>query len=357
MSDSSIASNFMNPEPPPRRVSLRDLAKILGVSHVTISLAMRGSPQISAAMTEKVKTVAKEHGYQPDPMLSALSNYRKNKASPVFKAVVGWINAWPEPDKLRSYQQFDAYWQGAAGAAQKLGYHLEEFTIGSVMSPKRLHQILTSRGIRSILLPPHPVSPRWDDFPWDKYYVVKFGRSLQEPRTHLVTADQALNTVLAFEKMQALGYRRIGFITEEPYMRVHGHMFEAGFLVAQRSVEPERQLPILSLVGKTELQAVAALKKWLKQHRPDVIYTDAQGIRNLIRKAGLRVPDDIAVAATTLVDTGIDSGIDQHPEEIGRVGMLLLNSIINDMAIGTPSIFRQILVEGSWVEGTSVPPR
>jgi LacI family transcriptional regulator len=118
---------------------------------------------------------------------------------------------------------------------------------------------------------------------------------------------------------------------------------------------PDKQLPILSLVGMTHSQAVAALKGWMEQHRPDAIYTDAQGIQNLLQKAGLRVPDDIAVAATALVDTGVDSGIDQHPEEIGRVGMLLLNSIINDMAIGIPPIFRQILVEGSWVGGTSLP--
>lgn len=71
----------------------------------------------------------------------------------------------------------------------------------------------------------------------------------------------------------------------------------------------------------------------------------------------IRVPDDIAVAATTLVDTGVDSGIDQHPEEIGRVGILLLNSIINDMAIGIPSISRPILVEGSWIDGSCAPPR
>lgn len=347
----------MNPEPPPRRVSLRDLAKMIGVSHVTVSLALRNSPQISAGMILKIKRLAEEHGYRPDPMLSALSNYRQNKANPVFKATVGWINAWPDSGKLRSYEQFDAYWKGAAAAAQKLGYQLDEFRMTQDISPKRLDQILTSRGIRALLLPPHPEHPQWNDFPWQKYYVVKFGRSLQEPKTHLVTADQALNTVLAFEKLQTLGYRRIGFITSEPYMRVHGHLFEAGFLVAQRSVESDRQLPILSLVGKTEPQAVAALKKWVKEHRPDAIHTDAQGIRNLLEKAGLRVPDDIAVAATTLIDTGIDSGIDQHPEEIGRVGMLLLNSIINDMAIGIPSIFRQILVEGTWVDGTCAPPR
>ena len=47
----------------------------------------------------------------------------------------------------------------------------------------------------------------------------------------------------------------------------------------------------------------------------------------------------------------------QHPEEIGRVGLLMLKSLINDGARGIPPIFRQIQVEGSWSDGDSAPPR
>ena len=69
------------------------------------------------------------------------------------------------------------------------------------------------------------------------------------------------------------------------------------------------------------------------------------------------MPDDIAVAATTIVDTSVDAGIDKHSEEIGRVGVLVLNSIVKDGAYGTPSIFRRILVEGSWIDGMTMPAK
>ncbi|MEO5715946.1 MAG: LacI family DNA-binding transcriptional regulator [Luteolibacter sp.] len=344
-------------EPQPHRISLRDLAKLAGVSHVTVSLALRDSPQISAAMREKIKAIADEHGYRPDPMLSALSNYSRSKAEVKFHAVVGWINAWKEPAKLRDYEEFEAYWTGANGAAQKLGYRLEEFRVGGDISPQRLHRILSSRGIGGLLLPPHSEQPDWEDFPWENYFVVKFGRSLRQPQTHLVTADQVLNTVAAFEKMQELGYKRIGFVTNEPYLRVHGHLFEAGYVIAQHAIAARQRLPVLSLVGLKPTEHASQLDSWVRKYRPDAIFSDIKGILALLQKAKLRVPADVAVAATTLMDTGTDSGIDQHPEEIGRVGMLLLNSIINDRAIGTPSIFRQVLVEGSWVQGTSMPSK
>ena len=69
------------------------------------------------------------------------------------------------------------------------------------------------------------------------------------------------------------------------------------------------------------------------------------------------MPDDVGLAVTTLLDTGVDAGINQHPEEIGRTGFQVLNSIINEGARGTPEIFRQVLVEGSWVDGSCLPRR
>lgn len=348
----------MKNEPRSHRISLRDLAKLVGVSHVTVSLALRDSPQISAAMKERVKAVAKEQGYSPDPMLSALSSYSRSKSEVKFHAVVGWINAWQKPDKLRGFEEFDAYWTGATGAAQKLGYRLEEFRIGKEFPVRRLHRVLSARGIRGLLLPPHSEQPDWGDFPWEKYFVVKFGRGLSQPQTHLVTADQVLNTVLSFEKMQELGYRSIGFVTKShSYEGVHGHLFEAGFVVAQQAIAAKQRLPILRLAGLTQTESIAQLKKWVAKHRPDAIFSDLPGILGFLKKANLRVPEDFALAATTLNDTGVDTGIDQHPQEIGRVGMLLLNSIINDRAIGTPSIFRQTLIEGTWVQGTSMPSK
>ena len=105
-------------------------------------------------------------------------------------AGIAWINAWPKPDDLRKHREFDFYWKGAYAAADKFGYRLEEFQLGRDMSPHRLHQILSTRGIRGLLLPPHHIVPDWKDFPWSEYSVVRFGRSVQHPDTHLVTADQ-----------------------------------------------------------------------------------------------------------------------------------------------------------------------
>ncbi|RYD19725.1 MAG: LacI family transcriptional regulator [Verrucomicrobiaceae bacterium] len=347
----------MDPDPATPRPSLRDIGKMLGVSHVTVSLALRDNPRISREVREKVKKAAEELGYQPDPMLAALANYRKGKATAPITAAIAWINAWSPAEQLRSHKEFDAYWRGASKAAAKFGYRLEEFRLGDGYTPERLHQILSARGITGILLPPQRPHPDWGSFPWEKYSVVRFGRSLRQPETHVVTADQVANTLLAFRKMRERGYQRIGFVTYEGDLFERGHLFEAGFLMAQRSVPERQRLPICVIGNAPGSGRAEAILKWKEKYKPDAIFTDQGNLPELLKRAGIRVPEDIALAVTTVLDAEADAGIDQHPEEIGRVGFLTLNSLINDGAKGIPAIPRQNLVAGSWVDGGMLPDR
>jgi len=86
------------------RTSMRDVANAVGVSVSAVSLAIRNSPRVSAAMRQKISAKLVEMGYQPDPMLSALAQYRRSKTTAPISAELAWINCWPVPKKLRSYQ-------------------------------------------------------------------------------------------------------------------------------------------------------------------------------------------------------------------------------------------------------------
>jgi LacI family repressor for deo operon, udp, cdd, tsx, nupC, and nupG len=290
-------------------------------------------------------------------MLAALANYRRGRENHPVAAGVAWINGWPNPEDLRHHKEFDCYWQGAFKAAEKSGFQLEEFRIGRECSPKRLHQILSTRGIRGILLPPHQVEPDWQDFPWDEYSIIRIGRSLQTPECHIVTADQIANTILAVGKIRDRGYRRIGFVTVEGDFSKRGMQFELGFLGGQRLIGDEEPVPVLILDRSTAASHAAAFGDWLSRHQPDAIFTPDPAVAGLLTQAGLRVPQDIGLAVASIHHAGADAGIDPHPEEIGRVGFLMLHSLIHDRAWGIPAIFRQILVAGSWVDGASLPDR
>ena len=62
---------------PIRRVTVYDIAEKLGVSHSTVSMALRNHPAISGKRRKQVIQAAAKMGYSPDPHLSALAAYRR----------------------------------------------------------------------------------------------------------------------------------------------------------------------------------------------------------------------------------------------------------------------------------------
>ena len=180
---------------------------------------------------------------------------------------------------------------------------------------------------------------------------------MQKPACHIVTADQVANSILAFHEIYNRGYRRIGFVAPNYELKDNGVMFELGFTGGQRMIEDCVKIPPLLLRRREPSLHRASLQAWLKEHKPDAIFTTLTDLPAMLKKEKLKTPDDIALAATTILDTNVNAGIDQHPEEIGRVGFLMLNSLINDGSRGIPAIFRQILVEGSWVDGSTLPDK
>src|SRR5439155_26417282 len=132
-----------------------DIAHACGVSHVTVSLALRNSPKIPEARKLQIQEIAEKMGYRPNAMATALAHHRRMSAVTPVKAAIAWLNCWPKPEKLRSYMEFDRYWRGAFAAAEKFGYRLEEFICGERCPLPRLERILTTRAITGILIPPH----------------------------------------------------------------------------------------------------------------------------------------------------------------------------------------------------------
>ena len=125
----------VTPQPAFGRISLREIARRVGKSHVTVSMALHDNPRVSATTREMIKKVAAELGYRPDPMLRALAAYRsRNFPHPVHSAVA-WINAWKRPEELRGYKEFDLYWKGASKCATEYGFRLDEFRIDKQMNP------------------------------------------------------------------------------------------------------------------------------------------------------------------------------------------------------------------------------
>ncbi|MDF3056566.1 MAG: LacI family transcriptional regulator [Rariglobus sp.] len=347
------SSDSSEPQPSARRVTLRDIAREVGVTPMTVSRALRNQARISAAMRDKIQAKALEMGYHPDPVLTALVHYRHSRMATPVRSAMAWFNPWPDPAQLRKYREFDFYWKGAKLAAERVGFHLEEFIVNDAMSPARMAQILYTRNVRGILLPPGLFPGGWaEQFPWDQFSVVAISRSSVGLPFHVVTSDQTSNTMLAMKKIRERGYKRIGYVGE-PWI---GRIYCAGYLWFQRvEIPAEHQIPPFLFHPNEDRDAVqAAFKQWVHANKPDAILTDYPRVPEMVAKLRLKVPKNIGLAGLTVLDCPIDAGIYQNPEEIGRVSVLMLQSLINDNDRGIPPVNRHVLIEGKWVDGSSM---
>jgi DNA-binding LacI/PurR family transcriptional regulator len=340
------------PRPEPLRVGLKDIAREAGLAHATVSMALRNSPKISMATRLRVQALARKMDYVPNPMAAGLAQFKQNsKIKPVHSAFA-WLNFWPEPEKLRNYQEFDLYWQGAAACAKQHGYRLDEFRVNEQMPFDRIEKILHARNVQGILIPPGSLPDDWETFHWERFAVVRLSRPGRRLFAHSVTSDQMENTLTAFDVARKSGYERIGFVGS----RWRTRFFGAGFLWGQAGLPLRLRLPPLFFLNPEECaRNLKALDSWIRKTRPDAILTEFPNLKELLGKCGRRVPEDIGVAALNVLDCPINAGIHQNPEEVGRVAVLALISQVNDNAHGVPAIHREILIRGKWVDGPDLP--
>jgi DNA-binding LacI/PurR family transcriptional regulator len=346
-----------------RRVTIADLAAKLGVSPIAVSMALRDHHRISLTRRRQIKRVAREMGYVPDPFLSALAAHRRQRVPATDQGVLAWINHWKDQNKLRQFNEFDLYWRGANEAAAKFGYRVDEIRWDLDCTPKRLEKILLARGIEGVLIPPHDNLIDWGDFDWNKFSVVRFGLSVPSPDSNLVTSDGFRSAVMAIGKIHEYGYRRIGLtVNGEFNQRIGGNLL-SGYFYAQKLLALKQVLaPLLTFLKSRTTEELSlqksALLFWLKEQRPDALLISDIEVPGIMRELGYRIPQDIAVAGTTVLDIpGVDTGIDQHAEAIGRTAVETLLKQMNVNERGEPRHPSRILIESRWRDGKSLPPR
>jgi LacI family transcriptional regulator len=338
------------------RVTLKDVAAVVGVSAVTVSLALRNHPKIPARRRDAIQAAARRMGYQLDAMAAALVHKRWQSVVHPINAAVAWLNHWKDPQQLRRYREFELYWQGAKQAAEKLGFRLDEFVVDASLPFRRLETILHSRNIQGVLVPPHggqaitEINPASLD--WRRYSVVKLGYSVSALPAHIVTSNHVSGAMLAFRKIQEYGYHRIGY---------HGYgrpmtRSRAGFLMCQGELPLEQRLPVLAL-SLDSAPDLCQLDDWLQTNTPDAILTEVAELPAALEKLGVRVPRDVALASTSVLDGNVDAGIYQYSDDIGRVAVETLISFIFNHQTGFPARPCETLVEGGWRDGFMLPDR
>ena len=343
-------------EEPTRRITQKDVAKEAGVSHVAVSLALRGHRGIPSSTRQRIEEIAKRLGYTPDPMLKALASYRRMQKPPSFQSTLGWINTWPQAPEHSPSEDFRLYFQSAKARARELGFGLDVFSFSDYGFERRaIQQVLQARNIHGLLVAPLQNPFDHIDLDWSLYSAVRLGYSMRDTVLHTVMNSQYRSAYTAVENLFHLGYRRIGYITLND-LRCGGH-FLGGYISARQELGLE-ELPVMRIDpdspridSPVRLQDV---RSWLKAEKPEAVLAPGYEIP-LFQSWGYSVPDDLGVASLEVSDSNPAlSGMNQNPCGVGQAAIDLLVSLMQRQETGIPARPIHVLVDGWWNPGRTV---
>ncbi len=335
------------------RISIRDLAAKLGVSHTTVSLALRNSPRIAPSTRERIVREAKKLGYHSDTVVSSLMARLRTLRASSARETLGFITAWQTRHGWRESANHVRFFNGCKRHAEAIGYNLDEFWLNEAgMTSRRMSSILIARGIRGLVLLSLPTPSGRLALDWKHFICVTKGLTVHVPSVHRVISSHYEDMQLALAQLKRRGYHRIGLVLGEALSARVDRAWLAAHLLHDNERAPEHRVPALITRPPLESQA---FEQWYRQQRPEVILFSGQPIPLWVEKLGLQVPRDVGLVHLDWSQSVAPlAGIDSDPEMIGEAAIDLLIDQLRANAYGIPKHEKIIAVRGNWVPGTTV---
>ncbi len=335
------------------RPSCKTIAKEAGVSRMTVSMALRNHPRVAPETRERIKKIAAEQGYTPDPNLTELMRYLRKRDISKEEPVLAILNGVKRPlSKLR--KQALLIRQGAKERAEELGFKIEDFWLHEPgMRMQRIVQILRTRGIRGIVV--LPVESLEDVFslPQEDFVGVatcavaaKLGYNQVHPHFY-----QSMH--VGISTLSEKGFKRIGFCVTESQDERSNHLFQSYLLWYQNTIPEEERIPAL----KRKTISPEDLESWARKYEPDVIISPNIDHYHWLQEAGFEIPNDLSFAALgpAMEEEGEIAQVQIGYRKIGSTAIDILKTKLANEHLGPSDSPAVTLIRGKWVDGASAP--
>jgi len=333
---------------------MQDIADKAGVSRAAVSLALRNHPSLPGQTRQRIKNLAREMGYRPNPLVSALMAYQRSRRSiqPVAETIA-FVAKFARSDPWQTYISPDLI-TGAAAAAERQGYRLEQFWIGDLeMSSDRFWKMLYQRGIHGMILAPLPAAHGYLDFRWSKFCAVTIGYSLVRPRLHRVSTDRYKAMLMAIRELKRMGYRRLGLALDINQDSRVDHQWAAAFNWQQKQAKTTEQTELFLMPSQQWTEPNFAA--WFKKNRPEVVLSYDPAVIAWMEKLGKNVPQDAGfVHLWNPDDSGRYAGIYHAPPAIGEAAANFLIGLLQRNECGVPKAPQTLLLNAIWIKGASL---
>lgn len=333
--------------------TVRSLARSLGLSHTTVSDALRGKGRVDPATIARVEKAAREAGYRRNPLAAAVMSELRRSRGATFRGVLAAVDLL-EPQRRDPHGAFHGELvQGGRERAVSLGFKLEEFVVGQGgMTVPRLDSILQSRGIHGVLLLPSWYAPDWSGLNWSRYAAVYTDYVIDRPPLHCVCCNHYRSMVGVLSRLLERGYRRPGLYLERGRDDRTQRRFSAAFRSFQENEAGVEIVPPLMMEADRRKQEFVT---WFRRHKPDAVLGHFTEAIEWMEECGAKVPDTAAfVSLNLLYKTRPSAGLDQQPRELGARAAELLIAQLQRNERGIPEWPTTTTIPARWVEGPTV---
>jgi DNA-binding LacI/PurR family transcriptional regulator len=306
-----------------RQVTVKDIARKLGLHYTTVSKALRDHPDLSAATKQRVLTLAEELDYHPNSIAKSLKNQATCTLGVIvpsikndfFSAVISGI------EEVAYEREFNTVVCQSNESAEREGIHLRTLISNRVAGVLASVAQTTTSGAGFQALQRQGIP------------LVFFDRVCEDVEADRVVGDDYGGAMRAVEHLIERGYRTIAHAAGPENTSI-GRDRCQGYLDAMKKHRLDATDDLVVHGGFEEEDGIAAFHAIRSRSRmPDAIFAVndpvARGIHAQIRQDGLAIPRDIAVAG--FGDNRLSSYLDpplttvsQSPYEIGKVAAAML---------------------------------
>ncbi len=311
-------------------LTIKDIAKALGLSTSTVSRALRDSYEISAETKKMVLDYAEKNNYHPNPIALSLKERRSRSIGVIVCEIAN------------SY--FSQSINGIESIAYNNGYNVIIAQSRESFDREVLNlQYLTSRSIDGLII---SISTETTDFSYLKELhqkgmpIVFFDRIVSEIDTHKVIADNFKGAYEATTHLIKSGYKQIATVSNPALLSITKERL-AGYKAAlqDHGIAFNDNLVKYCQHGGMIFSEVEDVVNELfnLQQKPDAIFALADKLTTnclrILKSRGIKVPGDIGLLGfsntdlTELLDPPL-TVIRQPAFEMGEIATNLLLQLI-----------------------------
>lgn len=311
-------------------ITIKDIAKALGLSTSTVSRALRGSYEISPETKKLVIEYAEQYNYRPNPIALSLKERRSRSIGVVVCEIANNF--------------FSQAINGIESIAYNRGYHViisqsHESYDREVVNVEHL----ASRSVDGLLVSLSSETEHIEHFKnlHEKGFpIVFFDRITEEIETFKVVVDNYKGAYDATQHLVDSGYTKIAHVTSSPHLSISKERLDGykAALADNGIALNESYIRYCNHGGMIYTELEDAVKSLVQlKDRPDAIFSAGDRLTisclNALRSIGLKIPDDIALVGFSnsplaeLLNPAL-SVVKQPAFEMGQVATELLIKLI-----------------------------